>query len=279
MIRRFVAWELLIGSVMVVASARIAPAQVVAEHQGASDPQTEGFTLVTEGTASTGAVMGDGGFDAWQLGSTGLVRYMTGDLSASQKADALANGWEITLRGRVAGAPDQRGLVTSNLENVGGRRFDINVGLDANGDTFVRLNDNIITNPQLEGVGSTFTLTGAGDGYHLYELVYDPDLLTADLFVDGVERISDYPGHTNFVRTLGFYMGTYQNHIGNYNFAQFEIVEPIPTVSEWGLAVMALLVLTVGSLFFRRNGLAFGRFLGQKGSARCKTPANGPPIL
>lgn len=57
-------------------------------------------------------------------------------------------------------------------------------------------------------------------------------------------------------------MGTYQNHVGNYSFAQFEILEPIPAVSEWGLAVMVLLVLTVGSLFFRRNGLAFGRIRG-----------------
>ena len=262
MTRRYVARDLLFGCVVVAASARTAPAQVVAVHQGANDPQTEGFVLVTDGTASTGAVMGDGGFDAWQLGSTGLVRYMTGDLSAAQKADALANGWKITLRARVAGAPDQRGLVTSNLENVGGRRFDINVGLDANGDTFVRLNDNIITNPQLEGVGSTFTLIGAGDGYHLYELVYDPDLQTADLFVDGVERISDYPGHTNFVRALGFYMGTYGSHIGNYNLAQFEILEPIPVVSQWGMTVMAILVLTAGSLLFRRNALGVGRIRG-----------------
>lgn len=80
MTRNYVVWDLLIVCVVLSASARIAPAQIVAEHQGANDPQTEGFTLVTEGTASTGAVVGDGGFDAWQLGSTGLVRYITGDL-------------------------------------------------------------------------------------------------------------------------------------------------------------------------------------------------------
>lgn len=68
--------------------------------------------------------------------------------------------------------------------------------------------------------------------------------------------------HANFVRALGFYVGTYQDHIGNYNLAQFEILEPIPAVSEWGLAVMALLVLTVGSSFFRRNALEFGRIRG-----------------
>ena len=43
--------------------------------------------------------------------------------------------------------------------------------------------------------GISFVLEGSGGGYHSYELIYDPLAASADLFVDGIEQISDYTGY------------------------------------------------------------------------------------
>lgn len=40
-----------------------------------------------------------------------------------------------------------------------------------------------------------YTVTGGADKYNLYEMVYDPATHTVDVFVNGVERISNYPGN------------------------------------------------------------------------------------
>jgi len=53
----------------------------------------------------------------------------------------------------------------------------------------------------LSGGGGSVTLTGLGDGYHSYELVFDPHAspASATLWVDGLARITGYSG---FPRTL-----------------------------------------------------------------------------
>ena len=197
-------------------------AQPIIRHIGATDPETESFQRVGQGTQTFGPEKDDQGESTWWMASTNFMRYQTGDLSPSIKDDALAFGWKMTGRFRVPIAPDDRGLVTLNLENLGGLRFDINIGLNDDGDTFVRLNENIVGGPI--GIGPTVVLEGSGDGYHTIELIFDPASQTADLFIDKVEMLSDYPGHANFVRSLGFYMGVYQDYIGNYAFAQFELL-------------------------------------------------------
>lgn len=196
--------------------------QVVITHDGMTDPLTEGFAVESAG-GFLGEPVLDNDVASWSLQSPGFARYQTGDLPPEQKAAALENGWKIVLVARVADAPNGDGLVTCNLENLGGRRFDMNLGVDNDGNPFVRLNLNILPGPV--GVGPTAIVGDSAQDYHTYELIYDPDLLSADLFIDGVEVISDYPGHTNFVRPLGFYMGVYSTHLGHYSFAQFEILQ------------------------------------------------------
>lgn len=202
-----------------------AVAEEIISHDGASDPVSEGFTDDLQGVSLSGPVLGDLGLDAYAVGGTGMQRFGTGNFDAATRAALLDRGWRMRVRLRVAAAPDERGLVAVNLENVGGRRYDMNFGLDANGDTFVRLNQTIVTNPQLTGVGPTHTLVGSGSTYHEFELVYDPDAGSADLFVDGVEVMSDYEGHTTFVRPLGFYFAAYQSYVGHIAQASFAYLD------------------------------------------------------
>ena len=54
----------------------------------------------------------------------------------------------------------------------------------------------------------------------------------------------------------------YDSPANEYNSVGFRVAEvseqaaPIPTVSQWGLSVMALLVLTAGTLVYARRGAA-----------------------
>ena len=202
-----------------------AQAEEIVAHTGATEPLLEGFNDDLTGVSLSGPVLGDMGLDAYAVGGTGMERFGTGDFDAATRAELLARGWKMTARLRVAQSPDERGLVAVNLENIGGRRYDMNFGLDANGDTFVRLNQTIVTSPQLTGIGPTHTLVGSGSTYHLFELIYDPAEASADLFVDGVEVMSDYEGHTTFVRQLGFYFAAYQSYVGNIAEARFEFLD------------------------------------------------------
>lgn len=42
--------------------------------------------------------------------------------------------------------------------------------------------------------GDQYTVTGGAGKYHTYEMFYNPSDATVDVFVDGVERISNYAG-------------------------------------------------------------------------------------
>jgi hypothetical protein len=101
-------------------------------------------------------------------------------------------------------------------------------GSEAVGDPTVRL----VTGQFNAGID--FTLQGAGSSYHLFELIYDPSAGSADLFADGVERLSDYTG---FVDSDGYsrvQWGSAQSDMtghGNYNLVQFSVVpEPISSL-------------------------------------------------
>ncbi|RMH07426.1 MAG: PEP-CTERM sorting domain-containing protein [Nitrospirae bacterium] len=77
------------------------------------------------------------------------------------------------------------------------------------------------------GSNPSFTLNGVGPGYHLYELVFDPSTSTASLFVEGIERISGWPGR-NVSSGQGPYVfwGSGQDNDtgeGRYNLVTFSV--------------------------------------------------------
>jgi hypothetical protein len=72
------------------------------------------------------------------------------------------------------------------------------LGSSAGGDPMVKLVDTF-TGDGENAIGTTYTYAGGGTGYHLYEMQYDALNDAVDLFIDGVERVSDYQGNTVYV--------------------------------------------------------------------------------
>ena len=189
-------------------------------HQGATDPVIEGFA--NNGVSSGTPAIGDGGpgIDAWRVLSTTFeTGFYASAMTTSETQQAVTNGWRLTARMRV-----ESGLANVNADLGGfGRRFDIHLRRDANGDTVVRLTTSVTPFS-----GMDFTLAGSGSSYHTYELVFDPVSQSADLFIDGVERLSDYIGHTQFQGATGsllFGAGAFggQNGIGYHSLARLDL--------------------------------------------------------
>jgi hypothetical protein len=204
------------------------------------------------GGIAAGPVLNDSGFDAWAVDddstANGSYLYYVQTPTDAEIADAVALGWTLRTRLRVVDVPDTAVTILDasvSLEySDGSTRYTVVFGSDADGDPMVTL----ITG---QSTSTSFTLEGTGGGYHLYELVFDPVAGSADLFVDGVERISDYAGHTFQLgaKHVSFGGGSSPDtgH-GRSNLVEFTVAsEPSPPAVP-SLSPQALLVLSAGLL-------------------------------
>lgn len=172
-------------------------------HSGATDPGTEGWTETHLNTTCpsapfvVGPVINDAGsgLDAWTIddncsAGTGNGRYYSRALTVAETAGGDAAGWRLSARVRVVNTADGFASVSgfglasavSVFYRDGDSDWYLGIGSQADGDPLIRLPNN---------VNSTFALEGGGSGYHLYELVFDPLLGSADFFIDGTERVSN----------------------------------------------------------------------------------------
>jgi hypothetical protein len=83
-----------------------------------------------------------------------------------------------------------------------GRRFDINV-LREGADDVIRLNTRIV--PVLQGL--ELRVPHVPDAFYTCELRFDPSLQSADLWVDGTQRLAGYRGHAEFQEDRGVSFG------------------------------------------------------------------------
>ncbi len=200
--------------------ARESHAGSFALHQGANDPTTEGFSFESLfGPSSVGPVSNDMGYNAWNITalSDGTQAYYIQNFTAAQNHELATEGFTMTLLARVPGGPmNAPGAnfypsVNDTVDFGNGRRFDLALGLNTNGDTVAYLATSYAGNGggHFHIGGPSYTLAGSGTGYQLYELVYDATTMTADLYIDGVDRISGYQGETQFPDAGGaaFWLG------------------------------------------------------------------------
>jgi hypothetical protein len=86
-------------------------------------------------------------------------------------------------------------------------------------------------------------------GYHHFEMVYDPEDDRAKVFVDGVERISDWEGIQSSIQAGRFKFGSGSSPDsgqGNYNMVEFKVV-PIPP------SLLLLVTSSLSILFIRHK--------------------------
>lgn len=160
------------------------PVRVV-ETAGALDPLTEGFRALDD-VAGSGVADNPTrtGYDGWHVQTRSRGMYLR-RFSGSQERSALQRGWKLTSELR---ADEGAAFASADFSSVDGRHFAVVVAPDGNGE-IVTLPTQLA--PEMRGLQYAQSPIGA---YHRYELVYDPELKTADLWIDGQRRLSDYRG-------------------------------------------------------------------------------------
>jgi hypothetical protein len=225
-------------------------AGVIISHQGDTDPTTENFGLWPfNGGIATAALANDNGLAAWQIANTSSSDQQAyynqlggtgpfdpgGSGLTQQQANAInANGFVMSLRARIVQGPtyDPNGTqkVSTDITVAGfnGSRYDIGLGSDGNGNTLVVLPTAVTFN---RGTFFSFTPFGSpllvpGNGYHLYQLSYNPGTGTAALFVDGVLRVTGYGGTGvnggATANNYGLAFGSTDGATSNFNLAELD---------------------------------------------------------
>jgi hypothetical protein len=225
---------------------------VIFEHNGQLDPINDEAWMLG-GSGGTGVDVGPladdagSGMDAWFVddnstaGGSNLSYFQS--LTAGQTGQANL-GWTLSTTIRI---PDNS--VTTGLSPFVSYRdtvtsWEMAFGSDVDGDPVV-----LLRNTGGSVAGPSFTLEGAGNTYHTYDLIYDPTAGSADLFIDGIERISNFSGY-GFSETLGNVGwgagSSADTGQGNFNHVRFSVV-PEPS----SMVVVAFTFLTAG--VFRRR--------------------------
>ncbi len=210
------------------------------EYQAPADPTTQGFSAfvsVPPAPQVFGPIANDLGYPAWSISGLGLSSqfgYLSGALTAAQRADINSQGFTLTLRGRVlqGNAPafdaGYNTVIGWALLDTGSRRYDLVLGVNSSGNTvavLVTYYDAAGPGGSTRGYGPTYALNDAG--YHTYDLVFNPQTQSASLFIDGVERLSGYTGHTNYLNDYGLIFGATSG--GGMNFNLVRLTSPAIT--------------------------------------------------
>jgi large repetitive protein len=241
-------FRIVLVSLFLVSAAQAIP---VFTHVGATNPTTEGWAAIGLGfSVTTGPLTPDPGTgtDAWSVvdpsTAGGSVRLYEQVPTAATHSMAASQGWSLSTEARFL----QTGTGTfpaMNLEYAtGSTRYVLAFDReDITGNPIVQLVD-VATGAGY--IGPTFTLVGAGDGgYHTYDLIYDPTAMSADLFVDGIERLSDYTGFAGAIDRVvwgaGASDGTGQGHFSSVVFSVGPNSNGVPEIDA-GVATLPLAI-------------------------------------
>ncbi|MEM6279600.1 MAG: hypothetical protein AAF733_08985 [Verrucomicrobiota bacterium] len=228
-------------------------------HVGNVDPTLEGWSIGGSLAPNNGVgiVVGPitndagSGLDAWFVDDTSNAVSSNQSYfqtpTSGEVADGNTLGWILSTTIRIPDASVTAAASPFLLYRDGTRSWDIYFGSDADSDPVVLLPNGGGAFPNFSGL--SFTIEGAGATYHTFDLIYDPIATTADLYIDGVERLSDYAG-ISLVTSPGVGWGSGSSADigqGNFNTVQFSIV-PEP---RYGVALFILVALGFGFQRYR----------------------------
>jgi hypothetical protein len=247
---------------------RATGSEIVGRYQGTAnpslqDPTAQGWADFGVQTADAAAVV-DGATQAWSIDDAdgGAIHGYTVTPTPDQITDAQGNGWTMSLNLRIVDQTDSPDFnIAMGWRNDAGRIFTMTFGA-SNGDPVVVLHPE---EGAMQG-DPTFkvTLDNAGDGYHRYELVYNPITDVANLFVDGnpTPVISNYPGYVQantmaspFV-AWGDRTGTDTTGHCHYNLLEFAVHDSlvVPALPTWGFGLLVMALCAVAAFRLARVG-------------------------
>ncbi len=211
--------------------------EILRLHMGATDPISEGFALSLSSGGTVGPVTNDYGRDSWKVISLGTPAGYLLSLSASEQASIGAQDVVLSATMRIVQSPNiWLGLYTAS------QGFEFSFASQADGDPIVSM-----------GLDPIVTLEGGGPGYHDYQIVYRAATARVDLWVDGVERVSNLAA-TGGSSGWGGFWGAAQGPVSqaNWNRVSFEIIPEPSSLALLGCGA----VLLAGHWLrrFRRRG-------------------------
>lgn len=223
--------KFLLAAILGCGHASNVSAQLLFQHNGAANPETEGWSRlgpdVDEADVTYGPVLNDPGYgaNAWfvrdQSSEGGSYVQYEAALNSTQAADANTIGWRFRTTLRVVNSPDPPDFGLYFQLCTGATGYSAVFGSQADGDPIVQFVTDVSVHPP---VGPTFALEGGGPGYHTYECVYSPASGSASLYVDGIERLANYGGHPGSGTLVSWGAGgSLAQGWGNFRLAQFEI--------------------------------------------------------
>jgi hypothetical protein len=235
---------------------------ILALHQGANNPTTESFTYSDEfGPATVGPISNDLGNPAWSIAADSVntqVFYFDG-FTSSQNTVVATQGFTMTALARVPQGPENAtgssfypsAVVAVDFGTA--RRFDLDIGLNSNGDTVAVLATQLLGGSNFSTPGPSYTLTGSGSTYHEYQLIYDPTTQAAALYIDGVDRIDGYTGETQFYDSGGASFGAVDGGQGIFSHVEVDL-GTVPEPSTLTMSTIAMLLL-LGFVRSRRRAM------------------------
>lgn len=223
-------------------------------HAGNANPQTEGFSTYSfAGGASTTAVSNDFGRSSWQMAANSTSAqfgHVSGALSLEEKLGISTTGFSFSFEARVL-----QGIASTIYTNAspyviaetgidnGTMRFSVSLGINANGDTVVVLPSSINNSgagDRISAPGTSFTLSGQGNGYHKYDLLYSPGG-KASLYIDGTLVSSGYSGYNNFLGNYGLGFFVYSGGVARYSAVSASL-SPVPEPTAASLLLCGLVI-------------------------------------
>ena len=208
------------------------------EHSGSNNPTTEGWThnIGQGGNTSSGSVAGAWYFEDTSVDLNTWETYLqTPD--STQISNGSLHGWSLsTTLSMLAGSSGEFNSIYADYGD-GVTDWAMTFGTDGNGDPMV-----LLGNSYQGTLHGSYTVGGGAGEFHTYSLVFDPGEGSVDLFVDGVERISDYTGAAYSSERVSFGAGASNGTgLAHFSSVQFTVV-PEPISSTLFIVVGATVV-------------------------------------
>jgi hypothetical protein len=157
-------------------------------------PGTQNWTA--ESGILSGALIDDSGTPAWRMTGNNCCGYWFDALTTQQWSDSFDFGWSLRGIARIDAASTSIGYIFLDTPATLANRFDMVFGFDGT-NAWVGLSD------WFDAANPTLKHNLTGNDYHLFDMRYDPASQTAGLWVDGVQVLSGYTGHTQFRESHG----------------------------------------------------------------------------
>ena len=237
-------------AILVVTHAGTTTAQVLYSNMGSADPSSNGRTAEIGSGNTAGPLLDDNGtgVDSWFTDDAGTNSDSRSSYKAVPTAPELellsTQGWTLSALLRLPNPSDNIDGSPVLVFRNGTRSYDLYFGTQPDGDPVVHLQDALTATAGISG--QTIPLEGIGDGYHLFELVYDPIQGSADLFVDSVALSMAYTGYAASFTHVGW--GNFSSSgtgRGNFAFVSLAAIEPVPAASVGSRLLLGLILTAV----------------------------------